>query len=167
MDAQRRWDLLHTALGRWKDSERRDEFLAVKCLKCQNPNESLQGLLLVLAPKLQEGGLSGAQAIAEDSQNAPEQPCNSRAWSHRGRRRATGKLPSPSAAAGHHVPMHQALHGSVGRWDWVEQIGKIIRKGFSKALSTTEKDKSCLIKNNYNTSVGKHASAKSWGLFLF
>lgn len=135
MDAQRRWDLLHTALGRWKDSKRRDEFLAVKCLKCQTPNESLQDLLLVLAPKLQEGGWSGAQAIAEDPRHALEQPCNSRASSHWGRRRAAGKLPSPSTAAGHHVPMRQALHGSVGRWDWWNKLGRTVGKAFPKLLA--------------------------------
>lgn len=30
---------------------------------------------------------------------------------------AAGKLPSPRAAAGHHVLVHQVLHGSVGEWD--------------------------------------------------
>jgi len=30
----------------------REEFLAVTCLKRQNPNESLRNLLLVLAPRL-------------------------------------------------------------------------------------------------------------------
>lgn len=50
-------------LGQVKDSERRDEFLAVKHHKCQTPNESLQDLLLILALKLQEGGGRGFKAL--------------------------------------------------------------------------------------------------------
>lgn len=56
------------------------------------------------------------------------------------------------------APSPARFSGTMGL---VKQIGKNSREGFSKALSMTEEDESCLIKNNYNTSVGKHASAKS------
>lgn len=89
-----------------------EEFLPVKCLKFQNPNESLWDLLLVLTPKLQEGGQPGAQEIAEDAQQPPGQQCKCRAWSHQGEIEESCSLPAPPPDT--NVPVHQAPHGSVG-----------------------------------------------------
>lgn len=77
-------DLLHTALGKWKDSERRDGFLAVEHHKCQTTNVSLQDLLLILAVRLQEGDGRGSRPLLRtpkilQDKNASEGPGPSRA----------------------------------------------------------------------------------------
>lgn len=94
-------------LGQVKDSERRDEFLAVKHHKCQTPNESLQDLLLILALKLQEEGGRGFKALLR-TPNILQDNDAVKGLVPPGQE-AAGKLPSPRAAAGHHVLVHQVL----------------------------------------------------------
>lgn len=115
MDAQRHGDLLHTALSKWKDSERRDEFLAVKHHKCQTPNESLQDLLLILTLELQEGDGQGSKALLR-TPNTLQDNDASEGLVPPGQK-AAGKLPCPRGAAGHHVLVHPVLYPSVREWN--------------------------------------------------
>lgn len=115
MDAQRHGDLLHTALSKWKDSERRDEFLAVKHHKCQTPNESLQDLLLILTLELQEGDGQGFKALLR-TPNTLQDNDASEGLVPPGQK-AAGKLPCPRGAAGHHVLVHPVLYPSVREWN--------------------------------------------------
>lgn len=108
-------DLLHTALGKWKDSERRDGFLAVEHHKCQTTKESLQDLLLILTLKLQEGGGQGSKPLLRtpnilQDKDASEGPGPSKAEGCRKAALSQSCCWAPCAGA-------STLHGPVGEWD--------------------------------------------------
>lgn len=120
-------------MGRWEDSQRREEFLAVKRLKCQNPSASLQDLLLVLAPRMQEGGGQGPKPSLRTS-NVP--------WTSDA---SPGLGPTGAGGLQESCPLPVLLLGTMCRctkrctvqWDhgmgW-EKLGRTLGNAFPKLL---------------------------------